>query len=243
MGIFVEYQPIYAAHNIPTFPMRGKVPAVRGFARFGLKASEQLTLKFADAEALAFMCGKRTRITPVDVDSKDEGLWRETEHRYGATPIMVRTPSGGVHFWYLHNGEARKIRPDPLVPVDILGTGGLVIAPPSLGASGSYEFIRGSLDELHKLRPAVNVIEFPKSDLAQPVPVAELRGRVGAGGRSLALFLHCMRVARYCDDFDALLDEVFTYANGVLDRVDGHPFTDGDIIKTARAPFRSRSAD
>ena len=230
LGLFAEYQPRYASHNIPTFPMEGKLPAVKGYARFGLKASEQLTLKFAEAEAIAFMAGMRTKITSVDVDSDDEGLWRDTERRFGSTPIMVRTPSGGVHFWYLHGGEARKVRPDPNVPVDVLG-GGVVVAPPSKGSKGTYQFIRGGLADLDKLRPAANIIEFPKPKLLQPVA----RELIGAGSRSDALFRHLMRIARYCDDLDGLLDVAFTFANQTFDRTGGHPFTDAEIIATARS--------
>ena len=215
--------------------MQGKKPAVKGFTKAGSNLSQQWALDFPEAEALAFMSGKRTRITPVDIDSTDEDLRRETEKRYGPTPIMVQTPSGGVHLWYLHNGEDRRIRPDPSVPVDILGTGGLVIAPPSMGAKGTYTFIRGNLDDLSKLRPAANLLDFPKLKLVKPT--ATPHGLIGAGGRSDALFRHLMRVARHCDELGALLDEAFTYADTVLDRTGGHSFTDDDVIKTARSAW------
>jgi hypothetical protein len=43
----------------------------------GLNGSSQLAMKFADADAFGFQCGKRNRITLIDVDSRDEGVVRE----------------------------------------------------------------------------------------------------------------------------------------------------------------------
>jgi hypothetical protein len=82
----------------------------------------------------------------VDIDLADDDLLKDSLKRHGETPIIIRTASGKYHIWYLFNGEDRKIRPDPQVPVDIWG-GGVVVAPRSKGATGSYEFIRGSLGE------------------------------------------------------------------------------------------------
>lgn len=224
MGIFAENQPVYASHNIPTFPMQGKTPAVKGFARFGLKASGQLTLKFPDAEAIAFMSGARTKIMPIDIDSPDEDLRRDTEKRYGPTPIMVRTPSGGTHLWYLHNGEDRQIRPDPSVPVDILGTGGLVIAPPSMGTKGRYQFIRGGLADLLKLRPAANLDQ-------------QARQLIQQGGRNKALLDYLRGEGRHIDDLQTMIDVAQTFADQHLDRTTGHHFTDDEIRNVAKSVF------
>lgn len=122
MGVFADHQPIYASHNIPTFPVQGKKPAVKGFARFGLKTSGQLAFKFPDIDALAFMAGGRSRITSLDIDSSDEDLLRDMMKRHGQTSIIVRSGSGNFQAWYLFNGEKRLIRPyGASVPVDVLG--------------------------------------------------------------------------------------------------------------------------
>ncbi|WP_042245801.1 bifunctional DNA primase/polymerase [Paracoccus sp. PAMC 22219] len=233
LGVFTDHQRNYATHNIPTFPMQGKKPAVKRFAGVGLKASKQLALKFPDIDALGFMAGERSRITVLDSDSTDEDLLRDMMKRHGQSPIIVRSGSDNLQAWYRFSGEKRLIRPyGASVPVDVLG-GGVVVAPPSKGSKGPYEFIRGSLDDLHKLRPAANMIEFPEPKLVQPV--AANWGKIAAGGRSEALFRHLMRVARHCDDLEVLLDEAFTYADAVIDRRAGHPFTDAEIIATARS--------
>ena len=230
MGLFAEYQPLYATHNIPTFPVQGKKPAVKGYAKAGTNISHQWALEFPEVDALAFMAGGRTRISVVDVDSADETLLRDTLKRYGEAPIMVRTSSGGFHLWYRFNGEERKIRPDPEVPVDLLG-GGVVVAPPSMGAKGPYQFIRGGLDDLHKLQPAANVIQFPKAKIER----AAAHDLIGAGGRAKALFDFLRGQARFCDTLDDLLDVARSFADERLDLRGGHPFEDAEIVNTAKS--------
>ena len=233
MGVFAEYQPLYAHHDIPTFPVQGKRPAVRGYAKAGSDQSRQWVLKFPEADALAFMAGARTRISVVDVDSTDETLLRDTLARYGEPRIMVRTSSGSFHLWYRFNGEERKIRPDPETPVDLLG-GGVVVAPPSLGSKGPYQFIRGSLSDLDKLRPATNIIPFPAAKIERPAAPELIR----AGSRATALFDHLRGQARLCDTLDDLLDVGRSFANDRLDRTGGHSFGDVEIVNTAKSVWR-----
>jgi len=198
MGVFAENQPRYAERGIPTFPLSfedgRKKPATQSYNRVGLKGSGQLVMKFQDYDALAFMAGKRTKITVLDIDSPDEDLLRDMMKRHGQTPIIVRSGSGNFHAWYRFNGEERKVRPDASIPVDLLG-GGVVVAPPSKGARGAYEFIRGSLADLHKLRPAANIIDFPKPKL---VPQTSQQTGLITEGRNKALFDHLMRMAHHC---------------------------------------------
>ena len=152
-GIFPTAQPQYAAHGIATFPVGvNKRPSVRGYPRIGLRASTELASKFADAPGLGFMCGARSRVTVLDVDTSDERLVADALSRHGPTPIVVRTASGKFHGWYRHNDERRRIRPwGDDCPIDLLGTGGFVIAPPSTTERGRYEFVQGSLDDLTSL--------------------------------------------------------------------------------------------
>lgn len=233
MGVFAENQPLYASHNIPTFPANGKRPASRGYERVGIPGSAQLALKFPEIDALAFMAGKRTKITVLDIDSPDEDLLRDMMKRHGQTPIIVQSGSGHFHAWYRFNGEKRKVRPDTSIPVDLLGDG-VVVAPPSKGATGAYEFIRGSLADLHRLRPAANIIDFPKPQL---VPKANQPAGLITEGRNQSLFNHLMCIARHCDDLEALLDEAFTFAGGSIDRTARHAFTDAEIRSTAKSAW------
>jgi hypothetical protein len=151
---FLDWQADYASKNIATFPVlitaEGKKPLVSHYQRIGLPASAQIARKFADAPGIAFMAGMRNGVTALDVDEPGDKPLHRALDRHGETPIIVRTASGKHHAWFRHNGERRAVRPEPGNEIDILG-GGMVIAPPSQGPKGNYQFISGSLDDLGRL--------------------------------------------------------------------------------------------
>lgn len=234
MGVFSDWQPRYAEHGIATFPLlvdgKTKKPATKGYERTGLKGSGQLSIKFPDASAFAFMAGQRSGITIVDIDApNDEDLLRDVLRRYGDTPLISRTGSGGFHCYYGHGGEGRKIRIDPNTPVDVLG-GGVAAAPPSRGAGGNeYAFIRGTLADLHRL-------PFIKSDAGKAeVQQAVARELVKAGSRNKMLMDYLRGQARYADDLPSLVDVAFSYADEHMDRSTGHPFTDTEVQAVAKS--------
>src|SRR5262249_7329460 len=145
------WQADYAAHGVATFPVdANKRPMVSRYSKFGLVGSAKIAGKFANAPAIGFMCGKRSGVTVLDVDTTDERVLADAVERHGRTPIIARSGSGHYQAWYRHAGERRLIRPRRDVPIDILG-GGFVVAPPSRTAKGGYQFIQGSLDDLDSL--------------------------------------------------------------------------------------------
>ena len=173
------------------------------------------------------MCGKRSGITVLDVDTADERILADAIDRHGKTPIVARSGSGHFQAWYRHGGERRLIRPRRNVPIDILG-GGFVVAPPSRTAKGTYQFIQGSLDDLASLptladAPTIVPIETP-SDW----------GRMRDGdGRNNALFKLLGRAAHNCDDFEQLLDYAQT-RNAEL----GEPMPDMEVLKVAKSVWK-----
>lgn len=205
--MFATWQPEYASHGLATFPVRivdrDKKPAVRNYLRIGLSASGELAQRFQDATAFGFALGKSSKITVLDVDSKDERILADAMIRHGKSPLVVRSGSGNFQVWFRHNGERRHIRPFRGVPIDILGAG-YVVAPPSRGAKGSYEIIEGTLDDLDRLPTLQDFCPTPVS--------ARTPATVPIGRRNDALFRHCMRHARSCDDFEALHDVAVTFA-------------------------------
>lgn len=231
MGVYAEWQPRYAGEGVATFPLiiegATKKPATKGYGRVGLKGSEQLALKFPEIDAFAFMAGKRNNITVVDIDAPDdEDLLREVLRRYGDTPLISRTGSGGFHCYYAHSGESRKIRFDPSVPVDMIG-GGVLAAPPSQGSKGAYAFIRGNVADLHRLpfiREAANSPEALQ---------AVKRELVQEGNRNRALFEHLMRQARHVDVFDDLLDVARTFAGDQF----ATPMGESELVQTAKSAW------
>jgi len=219
-NLFPRWQAAYAEHGVALYPINAKAPAIRAPQKLGIVGSTKLAARFPNAQAFGFDCGPRNRITVVDVDSRDERLLADILSTYGHTPFISRTPSGGFHAWYRHGGEDRQIKPVP--NVDILGRGN-VVAPPSRLAKGSYQIIQGSLDDLDRL-PTMR-----QSTSGDP------QRRVKKGERNQALFDHCHRHARYCDDFDALLDVARTF------NMDCEPpMTEIEVFKTARSVWEWR---
>ena len=230
MTAFAEWQPRYAEHGVATFPVLGKKPCVTRYLQIGHGASAQLAMKFPDSEAFGFALGARSRITVLDIDTPDERVLADALNRHGPTPVIVRSGSGHFHLWYRHNGERRRIRPDPRTPVDILG-GGFAVAPPSKATRGCYSFIQGGLDDLDRL-PALRGIEARLPSLPNPG-----RARIAEGRRNIELWKHCMRQARNCDDLDALIDVARTYN----ERFDP-PLDDTEVIKVAASAWKKEKA-
>jgi hypothetical protein len=227
-GVFAQWQPVYAEHNIPTFPCGpDKRPAVTNYGRFGLAASNQIASR-SGADALGFMCGKRSGVTVLDVDTTDEGILADALSRHGKTRIITRSGRGRFHAWYRHNGERRWIRPRRDMPIDILG-GGYVVAPPSRVAAGQYQFVEGSLNDLHSLTVLHNLAQGLSVD-ATPTDWANMRE---GDGRNAALFSLLGRAAHRCDDFDQLLDYAQTQ-NGQL----GEPMQDAEVVKVSQSVWK-----
>ncbi len=200
-GVFAEWQPRYAERRIATFPVRDKRPAVRGYLRAGMRASQEFASKFPGEAAFGLAC-RKNRITVLDVDSPDERLLADALDEFGPTPFIVRSGSGNFQAWYRHNGERRRVRPDHR-PIDILGDG-FVVAPPSIGSKGSYCILSGSLDDLASLptmRPAA-------ANDAAPVLIEE-------GRRNQTLWRECMAQARLSGSLSELM-EVAMQRNGAL---------------------------
>lgn len=200
-GVFATWQAEYEKYSLPTFPIGPtKKPAIRNFMRIGLGRSRELASRFPSAMAFGVALGSHTGLMVLDVDSPNESLWQSCLERFGDTPIVIRTGSGNFQAWYRYNGEHRRIRPDPGVPLDLLG-GGFVVAPPSELAVGDYQFIRGSLGDLAKL-PVIRHVSISQR-------AASLR-LVRTGVRNDTLFRYALHQAHYVDDEASLLDKVQT---------------------------------
>ena len=222
-GIFSEWQPRYAAHNVATFPVEDKRPRVRGWQNVGLYGSAQLALKFRDADALGFKCGARNRITVIDIDTNDEGVVEEAVRLFGESPILWRTGGGNYAMPFRYNGERRRFRAVGNLPIDILGEG-FVVAPPSLGSKSRYEFLQGGLSDLERL-PTIAPRRSEQKRRREPV--------AAEGERNDKLFRHCAEQALYCDTLGDLVDVAKTFnANCVP------PLSDAEVVKTARSAWK-----
>ena len=103
-----------------------------------------------------------------------------------------------------------------------------MVAPPSRGTKSNYQIIAGSLDDLDKL-PSLRGF---KASLA----TKDGGTVIGVGRRNDALFRHCMRHARHCDDFEALVDVAATFASRCeQDAID--PLSSDEIMRTAQSAW------
>ncbi|HEY3223386.1 MAG TPA: bifunctional DNA primase/polymerase [Pseudolabrys sp.] len=221
-AVFGDAQPIYAEHGIATFPVTElKAPVVRGYLKMGLDTSRELVIKFPDAPAIGFATKPRNRVTILDIDTPDEKVLADALNRHGHTPLVARTGSGKFHAYYRHNGERRKIKPWRGLAIDLLGTGGFVVAPPSEVAKGSYSFIEGTLVDVDRLPVLRNL------DLPEPKHPSAIKGE-----RNNKLWEHCMRQARHVDTFDELLDVARTANDSFLPSME-----DSEVIKIAQSAW------
>lgn len=209
MGVFAEWQPRYAEHGVATFPVgANKVPAVKGYLKIGSTTSSNLALKFPDNDAFGFAC-RRSKITILDVDTSDERVLADGLARHGNTPFIVRSGSGNFQAWYRHNGETRRVRPEPGKPIDILGDG-FVVAPPSRGSKGTYQIIQGTMDDLANL-PKMKGLKIdpnkkqntlsPPLSASPPEPVSTKDD----GARNNELWRECMKMVRGCRNIEELM--------------------------------------
>jgi hypothetical protein len=217
-GAFALWQPQYAAHRVVTFPVDvgRKKPSVSNFMKMGAKVSAQLAMKFPGAESFGFVSGKKNRLTIVDIDSTDEAVLRETERLFGSSPVMWRTGSGHFAAAYRYHGERRLIRAfgKSGPPIDLLGEKGFVVAPGSAGALRPYEFIRGGLADFDDLPKARIPTEIANTNTPLSRDRTSPAEQILEGRRNDELFKYCRRVERHCDDLEALVDAVMTWAAG-----------------------------
>jgi hypothetical protein len=105
------------------------------------------------------------------------------------------------------------------LPIDLLGEGGLVVAPPSKATEGrQYEIIQGGLDDLDRL-PVLRDLDFKPNGVKQ-------------GARNDTLWRHCMRNAHHIDTFEELLDVARTANDNFLP-----PMEDAEVIKIAHSAW------
>jgi bifunctional DNA primase/polymerase-like protein len=235
MPTFAAFQPQYAEVGIATFPFSAsgerKRPLIRGYGRVGLPGSATLALKFGDADGLACVAGRRSKLTIIDIDARGpegERLLADVQREHGASPFIVRTGSGGFHVYYRHSDEPRKIRLDPTRPVDLLG-GGPIVPSPSQGARNRYEIIQGTLADLAALTP----MRMREIEAGGTAPSSVDLRHVSIGQRDAHLWPIIAKLARQAETLDALLIEA-SALNATLQT----PLPDHQIVSTCRYWWR-----
>jgi hypothetical protein len=234
-GVFATAAPAFAKHGVATIPVKGKKPAVGNWGektkytvRTSLKHADNP--KFADAN-VGVLCGKRSGISVVDVDTTDDRELQWVLDTFGASPVIERTGVGKFHVYYRHAGEGRRIRAFKNCghgEIDLLGSSGFFVAAPSIhpDTGKPYIFETGSMDDFNRL-PFMNAdaladllpatkAKREKADATTgeitdgaAEPSAETvevpAGMVGEGERNGALFKYALRTAWEVSSFESLL--------------------------------------
>jgi len=194
MGVFSEHAAEYAAHGLRVFPasVTGddsgwlKKPSIKNWRKAATTRPSNFAERFPDA-AIGIL--NDNALTVVDLD--EPGLIDWAIDRFGETPIVIKTPRDGDHLWYKNNGERRQIGIEGR-KVDILGTGGYAIAPPSKRPDGrSWGFLRGSPADIENL-PTILSSALP--DSAPPPSIMAVDGEPEIG-RNNTLFKMLIREA------------------------------------------------
>jgi hypothetical protein len=110
--------------------------------------------------------------------------------------------------------------------VDILG-GGIVVAPPSVEATGPYTILRGALEDLRRL-PVM------KHSVPEAVASNSRTRSLIPGQRNDFLFRHALRHARHVDDEETLLDVIRTEnENACIPEL-----PDSEVIRLVRSAWK-----
>lgn len=134
----------YALHGWAVFPLRGKVPAIRG-GRGYLDATTNLEQVIAwwggqyPGANIGIRPPEPVVILDVDEHGKDSGTatMKALTGEHGRLPetMTVQTGGGGWHLYFKHPGG--KITAERLPGVDLKSHSGYVVAPPSVHPSGN----------------------------------------------------------------------------------------------------------
>ena len=94
---------------------------------------------------IGIVTGRISGLVVLDVDPRHRGddSLAELERRFGALPVTIEAISGGGgrHIYFAHPGGTLRNRVGLAPGLDLRGDGGLIVAPPSLHASGRrYEW-------------------------------------------------------------------------------------------------------
>jgi DNA-binding XRE family transcriptional regulator len=225
---------------IPVGGKDGKKPLVTGFTKWekrpGLNTIRRWIDKYPEAN-VGVVTGPLSGVSVVDIDSNVPMVQQQIVERFGDTQLKTRTPSGGLHLWFRHNGEACA-NFSPHFPVQVKAAGGFVVVPPSVRPSGShagcsYEFIEDTPENLARLLPMKPASINRAAATATNLP--RLRA-VKEGRRNDSLFRHLKDHAPYCDDWEALVDVGMTFGQHDCDP----SMPDAEIIKTVDSVWKMK---
>lgn len=216
-----------AAKGIPVLPWRmverksgkwDKVPHIKDWPNEATTNPERIRKwwkRWPDAQ-VGIVTGKRSGIDVLDLDQKDgkDGMaaLRDAGHDVDS-PVIIKTPTGGLHYWYEHvPGHGGTQNLDGMEGVDVRADGGWAGVPGSDG----YSYQTGDL----QLWAALRDVEPP----AWPLPVEPRKPSSSSGSTAepSGLPFHVLR--------DALLKMP-------IEEREGHFGSDGEWFRVGRVIY------
>jgi Bifunctional DNA primase/polymerase, N-terminal/Primase C terminal 1 (PriCT-1) len=254
VGIAAETAEIYAKFRIPTLPIGDdKRPLVRGFKidELTMRQSRAFMRNKPAADVIGVPDGRLSGIVRLDIDERGDDILREVIRRAGTPGAVTRTASDKFHLWYAYNGERRltgrpgyrNARPWDDLKVDLCGTGGYAISPPSRFADGSeYRFEDGTiLDDLLRNRSRLPKIRgLPdRAYLASPAvhlasPLQAVSNMRDGSGRNVNLFEALCKAAR---GLPKTLESFLNWAHDCNAKF-GEPMLDSEVVRIAKSVFK-----
>lgn len=245
----------YSSLGIPVFPCvpGGKQPLTSNGFHDASAAPDVVGnwwWRYPDAN-IGLPTGQVSGVVVVDIDIRGAdsgypGFERAQQAGYGdGWGWLVRTPSGGMHAYYLPSAAEQRSWSLPRAHVDFRGDGGYVVVPPSRIDGAAYEVIaiaqdqpgpvdaRGLRQFLDPPRAAPRVGGPPAWD-ARPDRLAAWVASQPEGGRNQGLFWAASRMVENGHRFDTALDVL-----GDAARRTGLP--DREVETTIRSAFRTAS--
>jgi hypothetical protein len=195
---------------------------------------------------VGIVTGKVSNLIVLDVDTK-KGADANHVYRTYPTDLVVRTGSGGGHFYYQYphqNGRIPNVvgkKDGKPTGYDLRADGGYVVAPPSLHPSGRrYEWLQTGKAPAEATPQLLKFI-LPKSELnggatsTEPWLADALQG-VGEGARDDT----CARLAGYFLSKGMGEDVVLQQLRNWNDKNDP-PMEEQDLLKTLKSVQRTRA--
>jgi putative DNA primase/helicase len=183
---------------------------------------------------IGILTGIHSGIFVADIDKAGEEKWEQLGEKHADDPLpdtrLVETGSGGRH-WVFPMPSFPVGNPKPWgAGIDIKGTGGYVVAPPSISGKGEYALIRdappGEAPEwiLQPLRERLRQMEGRQSSFAAPVaPAPVLRNYVkGAFRGEIRKITEAPKGERNQKYFEAAANIAELAAHGLVSREEAY---------------------
>lgn len=180
----------------PVFPVNGKKPATANGLHDATTDRSRIHTWWGPASdhGLALSTGEPSGVWVLDLDGEEgEQSVLELQKKHGQLPetVAARTGGGGYHLFF-QMPEGRDVRNSAgkvAEGVDVRGTGGYVVLPPSPHPSGNrYEWIEGRSPEETSPAPApewlLDLVTADVSENGRPAPAEELPETIPAGRRN-----------------------------------------------------------